>query len=518
MLLVKGNNATSLWLHTMKGLETREIVAEDSPVSLPFWAPDGRAIGFFANSRLKRVDVESGVVQDLTPAVYDGANPWGGGAWSSDGTIIFGGPKGLERVSAAGGTPTPLTTLDAGRKDIAHRHPTFLPDGRHFLFHVHPDRSIWMGSLDEPGVTRLLTADSKAVYAPPGWLLFVQQNSLFAQRFDARTRQLAGEPVPVAENVRTNELNGRSAFTVSANGVLVYRAGDVSVSAALTWVDRAGRTVSTIADAPAAHNSMALVSGDRTLITHIHDDDQDGGDLWSVDLERGSRVRIVTAPGHDIGPVVSPDGTRLAWTSNPSGRNDIYQKPLNGQGAPTQWISLEQSLNVTGLSRHWVVFSAQEPTRSLDIWVAPVDDVSKRRPYLQTAFLENEGRLSPDERWMAYHSNETGGTEVYVRPFPDAQGGVWRVSSEGGIVPRWSADGRELFFFVAGGGLASVAFDGARATPNIGQPRVLFRDADAVPSYLASSTGQRFLIARHPPAGETPLTVVTNWLELLAGR
>ena len=164
-----------------------------------------------------------------------------------------------------------------------------------------------------------------------------------------------------------------------------------------------------------------------------------------------------------------------------------------------------------------MVFSAWEP-RSQDIWVAPVDDVSKRRPYLQTDFLDNGGTLSPDERWMAYHSNESGRIEVYVRPFPNAQDGVWRVSTDGGINPHWSADGRELFYFASGSELASVTFDGARATPVIGQPRVLFRDVDATSNFLAIGTGPRFLVARRPPVGETPLTVITNWLELLAGR
>jgi serine/threonine protein kinase len=518
LLLVKGNAPPSLWLHSMKGLEARHLVAESTQTNLPFWSPDGRSIGFFSNGRLKRVDVESGVVQDLAAAIYDGGNTWGGGAWSPDGTIIFGGPNGLERVPAGGGTPTPLTTFNAERKDVAHRHPTFLPDGRHFLFQVYPERAVWMGSLDEPGTTRLMSADSKAVYAPPGWLLFVRQNTLFAQRFDAATRQLGGEPVPVVDNVRTNEINGRSAFGVSANGVLAYRGGDVHTAATLTWIDREGRTVGTLGDSPAIHNTMAFVPGDRTLITHIHDDDREGGDLWAVDLERGSRVRVVTAPGHDFGPVVSPDGARLAWTSARSGRSAIYQKSLNGPGEPSLWIDLDVPVTVSGLNRNWVVFSAQDTIRGLDIWVAPVDDVGKRRPYVQTDFSESSGVLSPDERWMAYRSNESGSNEVYVRPFPDAQGGVWRISSSGGAEPRWGADGRELFYFMAGGGLASVTFDGARAIPVIGQPRLLLRDVDATPSYLALSTGQRFLVARRPPVGEAPLTIITNWLELVAGR
>jgi eukaryotic-like serine/threonine-protein kinase len=515
LVLVKGNELPTLFVHTMKGRETRQVPGS-AGVFLPFWSPDGRSIGFFGQGKLKRVDVETSASQVIADALFDGSASHGGGAWAPDDTIIFSGPEGLNRVPAGGGPPVPLTRLDASRREAAHRHPTMLPDGRHFLFQVAPDRAIWMGSLDAPQTTRLVGADSKAMYVPPGWLVFVRQNTLYAQRFDPGTRTLQGDLVPVVEDVRTAEVNGRSAFSVSSNGVLVYRAGDVNIERTLGWRDRTGKPIGTTSDRPGAYAWLRFLAGDRSIVTHLHDDDQGGGDLWAIDLDRGARVRLTSDAGHDQFPIVSPNGSRVAWSSDRLGRAAIYQRPTNGTGADQLWIKLDVPVTPTDWSPNWLVFSAHDPKHRSNIWVAPVTDVEKRRPYLETDFVENEGRLSPDERWMAYASDETNSPEVYVRPFPDGQAGVWRITAaEGGGNPFWRADGRELFYF-ASRKLLSVTFDGSGAVPKVGQPQVVFALPDADARYLAvTRDGQRFLVAQAPSAGETPMTVVTNWLGLL---
>ena len=250
---------------------------------------------------------------------------------------------------------------------------------------------------------------------------------------------------------------------------------------------------------------LRFLPGERSIVTHVHDDDQGGGDLWAIDLDRGARVRLTSDAGHDQTPVVSPDGSRVAWSSDRQGLPAIYHRPTNGAGADQLWIKFDVPVIPTHWSTNWLVFLAIDPKRRANIWVAPVTDVQKRRPYLETDFAEGGGRLSPDERWMAYSSDETNSVEVYVRPFPDGQAGVWRITgAEGGNNPFWRADGRELFYFEPRK-LMSVTFDGLSAVPKIGQPQVVFALSDADARYLAATPdGQRFLVAQAPSAGKRP--------------
>jgi Tol biopolymer transport system component len=521
LVLRKGNEGGSLWIHTMKGLETREIYSGRIAV-LPFWSPDSRSVGFFAEGKLMRAGVDGSGVQEIADVPFDGNGPQGGAAWAPDGTIIFGGLGGLRRIPSTGGVATPLTKVDAGRKEESHRHPTFLPDGRHFLFQAAPERAIWISSLDDPGTTtRLMAADSKAMYAAPGWLLAVRENTLFAQRFDERTRQLQGESIALVDDVRTSELNGRSAFSVSSNGLLVYRAGDVSLMRTLAWMDRTGKAVGSSSDRPAGYVDFDFLPGERAVVAHLHDDDLGGGGLWTIDLDRGTRVRLTSGSRHDFNPVLSPDGSRVAWAAVHEGRAAIFQRPASGAGNDQLWIKLDVPVLARHWSSNWLVLDAVDPKSRQDIWVASAPDAQNRRAYLATDFNEGGGRLSPDERWMAYWSDDTGPRGVYVRPFPDAGAGVWPVSAlEGGEMPFWRPDGKELFYFAfQPRRLMAVTVDGSGASPKFGEPKVLLESLDADRRFVAvTRDGQRFLVARSAETGETPLTVVTNWLGLLQGK
>ena len=516
------NEPNELWLRPLKGLDARPIPGASG--SQAFWSPDGKSMAFFGNNKLQRVDLDSGVVQTLCDA-----NGAGGGAWSAAGTILFstgGGGLGaatgpIKRVAAAGGTVDEVTKLDAARKEIGHRRPSFLPDGRHFLYQAAPENAIWAGSLDGTPPKRLMPSDSGAVYVPPGVLVFVRQNTLFAQRFDVERLELVGDAFPIAEDVRTNEVNGRSSFTVSSTGVLVYRAGDLANVAPLAWRDRAGKEIRTIKGSEAEYAGLSLVQPDeRSVIAHIHDEAQNGGDLWRIDLESGARSRVTSDPNHDQVPMTSFDGTMVAWSSNRVDQTfQIFRKPSSGVGSDEHWLKLSDSAVPWHWSRNWLVFVVQSETTRGDLWVAPLGDVAKARPYLQTEYGEGHGRLSPDEKWMAYSSSETERQEVYIRPFPDANAGKWTVSGTvPGGNPSWRQDGRELFYVAPGGRIMAVAITPGATTIAAGQPRQLFQMPGlSTPSVAIARDGQRFLVSARAAATETPtpLTVVINWPSLI---
>ena len=287
----------------------------------------------------------------------------GGGTWSPSGVIVYWGGGSSEsrlmQCPAGGGTPVPLTSLDAAAKQTAHRQASFLPDGRRFLYQSVPDKIIWMGSLDGAPPKQLLTADARAVFAPPDWVLFVRQNTLLAQRVDLEGLEMLGEPQPIAEDVRTNENNGRSAFTVSSNGILVYRTGDQSRSGVLTWFDRSGKMLGRVADSGARYGAGGgLLPDERHVVAHIHEDAQGGGDLWKIDLERGTRTRLTTHPARDQFPVVSHDGAAVAWNSTRTPPGQIFRKPTTtGAGDEQVWIQMNGAPR--HWSRNWLVFDVQ---------------------------------------------------------------------------------------------------------------------------------------------------------------
>jgi Tol biopolymer transport system component len=490
---------------------------------MPFWSPDSRSVGFFSEGKLKRVDLETGVVQTICDAPQND-----GATWAADGTIAFSGTDGvLHQVPSRGGTATPITFAEGAGPEAPHILPSFLPGGRRFLFRAPTDGTIWAGSLDGRPPQQVLPAtDSAATYAAPGFLLFVRQQVLLAQRFDAERLTVEGDPLPIAVDVRVS-VGGRAAFTVSSTGVLVYRTGTLTAPRSLIWMDRNGSEIGTAPDSHARYaGRFRLLEAGRRAIVHIHDPDQNGGDLWSLDLETGARTRITFDPGHDQQPVLSPDGRFVAWESDRQRPPAIFRKPSSGAGAAELWIGTGRRVVPTHWSRRWIVFDAYNPdTDGWDIWFAPVDDPTQARPYLETVFNERNGTLSPDERWMAYESNEGGTPQVFIAAFPDASEFKRPVSSTG-HAPGWRNDGREIVF-LAGGPLSprvsAVAIepgpDGLTPSP----ARVLFdpRMSPVSPEGGMTPDGQRFLLTSNPELGlrtALPLSVIVNWPALVAGR
>ncbi|HEY8224592.1 MAG TPA: protein kinase [Pyrinomonadaceae bacterium] len=511
-----------LWMRALGSLEARPLVGTDGGFQ-PFWSPDSRAVGFFAKGKLKWIDVSGGSVQTVcdAPSNYSGA-------WSHDGTIIFsrGVASGLYRVPATGGTPIQLTTVDASRNEIEHIWPYFLPDGRHFLFlarNAQPENSaIYVGTLDSKETTRLLQAHSSMAYASPGYLLFVRESTLMAQGFDADTLQLKGDAFPVAEHTVQNSISGRAMFSVSENGVLVFRAGGGMTNNQLVWLDRSGKQLSVLTP-PGAYNAPAL-SPDEKKVAVSRLDLQTGtpSDIWLIDLERGSQIRLTTDPSSDLYPSWSPNGDRVTWVSTRNGVTSIYQK-LSNAASPEEPLVSSAELK---FNPQWapdgqsIIYAQLNPKTNVDLYLLSLSGEKKSTSWLQTSFIEAQPRLSPNERWIAYISNETEQFQVYVDSFP-ATGAKVAISIGGGSQPQWRADGRELYYYGPDRKLVAVEVNGDGPTFKVGEARPLFeiRVASIEQSfpgngyYTVTHDGKRFLVSSLPEAPERQqINVIVNWM------
>jgi len=510
----------SLWLQSLKSGDVRLLAGTGTRPYMAFWSPNNQSIAFFTDNKLKRIDVNTGAVQTLC----DVPGPHGG-AWGADDTIVFasGDPSGatssLSRVNAAGGTPVALLSVPPA-EGVSLRQPAFLPDGRHFLYQSAPDHWIWVGSLSGQPPTRVLQADSRALYAAPGYLLFARHTRLFAQRFDADRLELSGEATLLAEDIRLTESNGRAAFTVSSNGVLVYRTGDLNGEHTLAWFDAGGQMGGGVKDSTARYQRIWLLPDERSIVAEIYDPAQNGSGVWRIDLESGTRTRLTPAARDDGNPILSPDGASVAWTARAHPAT-ILRGPTNGAGAESPWVTVDGPVEPTDWSAHWIVFNRGNESTKRDLWVAPVDAPAKPQLYLAGAV---RGRLSPDEKWMAYQSDETGRSGVYVRPFPDAAGGKWLVS--GNVTansPLWTDGGKQLLFVAQDEAtLMSVTVSTAGGTFTMAPPlRAVLRRVGLSGSHLAVTRDGRRVLVSTPPASsgvDVPLTVIVNWPGLMPGR
>ena len=440
VFVANGEEGPQLWLRPLDQA-TAQPLAGTEGAAYPFWAPDNRALGFFANSRLKRVDLSGGPPQLLASA------PGGrGGTWNADGVIVFAPntTSGLMRVPATGGTPTAVTKLVTGQ--ASHRWPQFLADGRRVLFFVGlgqvQTRGVYVVSLDGGEPVRVLSAEA-AAFAASGHLLHVSQGVLVAQPFDPDAASAPGDPQPVAQPVGVDATLSLGAFSVSTD-VLAHRAGEASSRRQLSWFDRTGKIVGAVfpADDRGLAGPSLAPDGQRVAIYGVQ---QGNVDVWLTDVGRGVATRFTFDDAIDATPIWSPDGSRVVFRSSRNGAGDLFEKPASGAGNEQPLLVTPQSKSPLDWSRDGrvLLYAAQDDKTGSDLWALPL--VGDRKPFavVQTNFDEMQGQFSPDARWLAYASNESGRFEIYVRPFPEA-GGKWQVSTGGGTQPRWGRNGQEL--------------------------------------------------------------------------
>ncbi len=507
-----GEEGVMLWMRPLSSLESTPIPGTEGATQ-PFWSPDGRFLAFFSGGKLAKIAAAGGVPQVLC----DAPSPRGG-AWSPAGWILFAPDYvgGLFRVPAEGGKPEPVTSLEKGRHEMSHRWPRILPDGHHFLAVVLSSdeasghlSSLVAGSVDAPGLQVVLPDASNGVYVPPGLLLYSQEGNLLARRFDPAACRTAGESVAVSrQRVAFHKRWGYAEFTASSDGVLVYRPPFI-VRSEIIWLDRRGTAVGRVGQAD-YYRDVRLSPDGRQIACVRADPETTDGDLWLLDAQRGTESRLTFRPAFYGNPVWSGDGRSIYFDSDRDGVEDIFRKSVAGGDERVVLRSpLWKNLNDASADGRFLTFMNQAPGTGADLWALPLFGDEKPFPILITRFAEQGGTFSPDGRWIAYVSNETGRDEVYVRPFQSGTS-KWQVSATGGERPRWGRDGKELFFVSADGQLMAASVK-AGATFEPGDVRALFR-TDGILSIDVAADGQRFLAVKVLEGQKHPgLALVTDW-------
>jgi Tol biopolymer transport system component len=501
-----------LWLRPLKTTTARVLTGTEQ-ASLPFWSPDAKSVGFFADSKVKRIDIASGRVDELA-----GAPVPGGGTWNHDGLIVYAATTDspLESVSSEGVRRGTITVLAPGQ--TGHRAPQFLPDGRHFVYYAMgtPDvRGVHVGELGGGISRRLFDADTPAMYAA-NHLFYVHQGTLMAQRFSPSRLEFEGDPAPIAEHVTSGTRATIAALATAANGLIAYRTGSPGGKRELIWFDRNGREVGRIGSPHGFGPSYASMSPDGRRLA-VQRTAAGNTDIWLLDVERDTPVRFTTDPEADIAPLWSPGGDRIVFSSRRN-RFNLYEKPIGGAAA-TELLATEVAKSATDWSNdgRFIMFRSLGAGSGWDIWALPMNGERKPLAVVQTKFEERDAQFSPDGKWIAYQSDESGRFEIYLQRFPVGNERI-RISPSGGAQAQWRADGRELFYLALNGQLLAVPIAWtASGVPVAGTPVSLFstrlgslRDI-ALHSYVVSPDGQRFLLDTLVEEPASPIVLILNW-------
>jgi DNA-binding winged helix-turn-helix (wHTH) protein/Tol biopolymer transport system component len=496
-----------LYLKQMESAELRPIAGTEG-ASDPFWAPTSDMIGFFANGVLKTVDLRGDVPKTVASVPVSS----GGGSWSGTGAILFSDwQTGLYRVDSAGGRATAVSTVNRAAGELVQKLPQFLPDGRHFLFFLrsgNDDRTgTYVGSLDSSNRVRIPTqSHSPVIYSPPGYLLYVQDDILMAQRFDAARLQVTGEPMVVARSVSApGDADGKM-ISASAS-LLTFRAG--AKTQELAWFERNGQREPSISVLKALRSPM--FSPDQKQLVAM----DSGPRMWMVDLERNAATRL---EGEGTYPLWSPDGTRIAFQSH--NHLTVYLRNIGGPARDEVLVNDTERkiLNDWSPAGDYLVYTTLNPSTKLDLSLLPMSGDKKPIPLLRSPFNESQGRIAPNGRWIAYVSDESGTDEVYVQRFPSL-GNKRIVSIGGGVEPMWRRDGKELFYLSPDHSIVSVSFQ-PTGLPQIGRPKPLFRapinTSTTRNHYAVTPDGKRFLInVEDQNSFLSPITVMVNWIDAL---
>jgi eukaryotic-like serine/threonine-protein kinase len=510
--------ATRLWVRPMNGMSARPLAGTEG-TTRPFWSPDSRFLGFFAGGKLKRVEISG-----APPVVICDAPSGADGSWGTKDIILFDGRDRdpIHRVSAAGGVATPAVTGDSLNGMNVAGWPEFLPDGEHFLFlgFGATSSSLKVGKLGSDKFIDLGPCESLVDYAPPGYVVFSRGGTLVAQPFSPTAHKFQGEPIPIAEEVSTDVV-GTSDFSVSQDGVLVFSTRQAQIGQ-LIRVDREGRDLGPVTTNPGVLLPW-LSPDERKVAVRIVDEKSGTRDIWIVDLIRGVTSRLTFEPGNENFPVWSADGTKILYYA---GGNDggLHMKNSSGAGGKELLLASARELVPTCWSRDGglIFYALTSETTGRDVWALPLN--GDRKPYavLDGPFDQDHALLSPDGKWLAYLSDESGREEIYVESFPD-RSGKWQISTAGGQDPRWRADSRELYYLSPDMQMMAVPIQ-TQPTFEAGVPLRLFNARALLPTgirnhYDVSADGKRFYIVA--PAGKDALpttNVVVNWNQELKRR
>ncbi|MBF8295162.1 MAG: serine/threonine protein kinase [Bacteroidetes bacterium] len=508
-----------LWVRPLNAIIGQPLNGTDD-ATFPFWSSDSRTIGFFAGGKLKKIEASGGPSQVICDA--EGGR---GGSWSHDGTIVFcpsGGRFAIYRVSSAGGEPAAVTTLDSSLSEQSHRWPFFLPDGRHFLYVTRTTSGattdmdgIYVASLDTTVKPHLLFHGSSSAAYAGGHLLFARSQTLMAQPFDAASLTTTGEAFPIAEGVYFESFTSRTSFSASTNGVLAYQTGAGSAGVLLPWFDRRGKQVGAIGQTLLCYDLRLSPDGKKVAVSQ-YDSKNRNLDIWLYEIGRTVWTRFTFDQATDRWPIWSPDGNTIVFSSARKGPANLYRRPSSGAGGDEALLESNRDKIASDWSRdgRFITYVADDPKTKTDIWILPMTGERKPFLFLQTEFAEGRAKFSPDGRWIAYQSNESGRIEIYIRPFP-GPGGKWQVSTGGGTYPHWSSDCRELSYLAMDKIMTAEIKLGASSI-DVGSAKPLFQFRPFAGAgrdlYDVTRDGQQFLaVSVGGEESSSPITLVTNW-------
>jgi len=498
-----------LWLRRLDAVQATVLPGTEN-ASRPFWSPDSRFIAYFAAGKLRKLDTNAGPPQVLCDTASNV-----GGTWNGDGLIVIGNTSGpLQQISLSGGQLRDLLQLDAARKEVSQRWPSFLPDGKHFLYASYssdPAKSgTYLGSVDGRKPRRLLDIASNATYVSPGLLVFGRGQVLMAQPFDSGKFQLAGEPYPVADMVRRVEATQISVYSSSPNGTLVYQP-DVSASTDLqpVWYGRTGKRLG-LAGTPRVYRQGMLSPDEKRFAAQVLNPASGSSDLWLLDLTSGILSRMTSDSAYKGTPVWSPDGREILFSSNKAGKANLYRKTVGGGDEQLVQLSAEPIYPAAWLKDGSIIFMNND---GKSFYRRSPGRDAEPETLLKTEFNKDEPRVSPDGHWVAYNTNESGHWEVYIAAYPSFTERR-QISNHGGVQGYWRKDNKELFYIELDGNIVSVPIRPGPAL-EAGIPQVLFPTRVPVQpqwdQFAVTADGQRFLVLESIESEAKPFTIVLNW-------